>query len=171
MFLEKKYLILIAMFTAVGTFAQQPPAQRQFKPQILPWPDTTVTYASAADVADLIATAKKERKDDAPLVVGRVLQLAPYTVVLEYREKTTKLADAGIHPKEDELVYVLDGSGTLVTGGKVAADHMSIEGGESKKLGKGDVLIIPAGTAHWINHVDQAMELIIIHLPQPASAQ
>jgi len=49
--------------------------------------------------------------------------------------------------------------------------NMSIEGGESKKLGKGDVLIIPAGTAHWINHVDQAMELIIIHLPQPASAQ
>ena len=171
MHLERKCLILVAMFTAAGAFAQQQPAQRPFKPQILPWPDTTVTYASAADVANLIATAKKERKDDAPLVVGRVLQLAPYTVVLEYRETTTKLADAGIHPKDDELVYVLDGSGTLVTGGKVAADHMSIEGGESKQLGKGDFVLIPAGTPHWINHVDQTMELIIVHMPQPATAQ
>jgi mannose-6-phosphate isomerase-like protein (cupin superfamily) len=59
-------------------------------------------------------------------------------------------------------VHVLDGTATLVTGGKatavknVAADEFrgeSIEGGDTRELKKGDVIIIPAGVPHWFKDV------------------
>lgn len=159
--------IFAAPFMVVTVFAQQ----SGWKPQVLEQPDKTVTYASAADIAALIARAKKERKDNAPLVVAKVLQLAPYDTYLEYRADSKPLANVGLHPKEAELIYVLEGSGTLVTGGTAAADNMSIHGGESQKIGKGDFIFIPEGTPHWISRIDQTIVLMSIHVPRPVSAQ
>jgi mannose-6-phosphate isomerase-like protein (cupin superfamily) len=167
MFLSRMCGILAATFMVVTVFAQQTAG----KPQFLQQPDKTVTYASAADVAALIARAKKERKNDAPLVVGKVLQLAPYGTFLEYRANSKPLANVGLHPKDAELVYVLQGSGTLVTGGTTAADDMSIDGGQSQKIGKGDFIFIPEGTPHWISHIDRTLVLMSIHVPRPVPAQ
>ena len=81
------------------------------------------------------------------------------------------LANVGLHPKDAELVYVLRGSGTMVTGGTTAADEMSINGGESQKIGKGDFIFIPEGTPHWISHIDRTLVLMSIHVPRPVPAQ
>lgn len=148
-------------------FAQQSAG----KPQFLEQPDKTVTYFSAADVAALVARAKRERKDNAPLVVAKVLQLAPYETFLEYRANSKPLANVGLHPKEAELIYVLDGSGTMVTGGTIAPDDMSIDGGHSQKIGKGDFIFIPENTPHWISHIDQTLVLMSMHVPRPLPAQ
>lgn len=69
---------------------------------------------------------------------------------------------AEIHHEDTDIVYVLDGTATLVTGGTavdtktIAPGEIrgaSIQGGETRKLGKGDVVIIPAGTPHWFQQV------------------
>jgi mannose-6-phosphate isomerase-like protein (cupin superfamily) len=167
MFLKSICGFTAAAFMAITVFAQQPAG----KPQFLEQPDKTVTYASAADVEALIARAKKERKNGAALVVAKVLQLAPYGTFLEYRADSKPLANVGLHPKEAELVYVLRGSGTMVTGGITAADEMSIDGGQSQKIGKGDFIFIPEDTPHWISHIDRTLVLMSIHVPRPVPAQ
>ena len=69
---------------------------------------------------------------------------------------------AEVHAKDTDLIYVLEGSATFVTGGTVIAgattapDEIrgsSINGGETRVLAKGDVIIIPAGTPHWFKDV------------------
>ena len=67
-----------------------------------------------------------------------------------------------IHTKDADIVYVLDGTATLVTGGTpvnskpIAADEFRgerIDGGDARLLSKGDVIIIPAGVPHWFKEV------------------
>ena len=166
MFAKKTYGVLAFTLLAGAAFAQ--PAS--VKPQMLPQPDKNVTYASAADVAALIARAQKEKKGNSPLVVSKILQYGKSGVYLEYRENVKPLADVGLHPTDDEIVYIVQGSGTLVTGGTMAADHMSIAGGESRKFAKGDFFFIPAGTPHWISKVDSTIAQVSIHIPKPAAA-
>ena len=69
---------------------------------------------------------------------------------------------AEIHTKDADIVYVLDGTASLVTGGTpvhakpTAPDELRgerIEGGETRQLAKGDVIIIPAGVPHWFKEV------------------
>jgi glc operon protein GlcG len=69
---------------------------------------------------------------------------------------------AEIHTKDADIVYVLDGTATLVTGGAAveakttAPDELrgkSITGGETRQLKKGDVIIVPAGVPHWFKEV------------------
>ncbi len=69
---------------------------------------------------------------------------------------------AEVHDKDTDIIYVLDGTATVVTGGTVvdgkttAADELrgaAIKDGESRKLAKGDVMIVPAGTPHWFQEV------------------
>ena len=172
MSLNKMCTFSAAMFLAVAACAQQPAATGKTKggyPLVQQY-DKTVTYASTADVAALIDKAEKESKNGSPIVVGEFLKLAPYTVNLEYRVKD-RHGDVGLHPKSAELIYILQGSGTIITGGTVAANRMSIDGGESQKIAKGDFLLIPEGVPHWINRVDQTIELMSIFVPRPIPAQ
>lgn len=155
--------LVAATFMAVTALAQQSAG----KPQFLAQPDKTVTYFSAADVTALIARAKKERKSGSALVVAKVLQLPPYETDLEYRANGKSLANVGLHPKEAELIYVVRGSGTMITGGTIAADNMSISGGHSQKIGQGDFIFIPEDTPHWISHIDQTLVLMSLHVPRP----
>lgn len=69
---------------------------------------------------------------------------------------------AEVHVRDTDIIYVLQGSATFVTGGAVAETAsvvpdeirgQSIEGGETRQLGKGDVIIVPAGTPHWFKEV------------------
>ena len=178
MYLHKKHGFLAASFLAVAAIAQQPAAKPAApnNPNAnlvhqLEQPNKTVTYTSAADVAALIARAKTESKDDSQMVVGNILKLAPYSVLLEYRPAGRVKFPAGTHPKDAELFYVIDGSGTLVTGGTLAADYMSIDGGNAQKIGKGDFILIPEGTPHWFTQVDKTLELMSVHVPRPVPVQ
>jgi glc operon protein GlcG len=69
---------------------------------------------------------------------------------------------AEVHAKDADIIYVLDGTAALVTGGTVvepkttAPDEIrgrEIQGGDTRQLTKGDVLIVPAGTPHWFQKV------------------
>lgn len=151
----------------IGALAQQPardPAQAM------------KTFASAADVAALAAKAKSERKEGQPLVAERILQLAPYNANLEYR---AAVGPAALHEKEAEMFYVIDGSATMVTGGKLVkeartnAENLTgtgIEGGTSRHVAKGDFIVVPENTPHWFSAIDGTITLMSLHIPRPVPA-
>ncbi len=67
-----------------------------------------------------------------------------------------------IHAKDADIVYVLEGTATFVTGGTVTGGENAgpgetrggeLHGGESRTITKGDVIIVPAGTPHWFKAV------------------
>jgi len=129
---------------------------------------------SAADVTAMIAKAKADRKEGQALLAQSMIQLAPYNVSLESRNA---VANAAVHDREAELFYVVDGSATLVTGGKLKdekrtnAENLSgsgIEGGESRHVAKGDFVMVPEGTPHWFSAIDGTIVLMSLHLPRGA---
>src|SRR5215471_5329109 len=105
-----------------------------------PGPATPKPYSSAADITAMIAKAKSERKENQPIVTQRILQLAPYNANMEYR---ASVGPAAIHETEAEMFYVIDGSATLMTGGKrtnekrTNAENLTgdgIEGGKTQSI-------------------------------------
>lgn len=99
---------------------------------------------------------------DAAFQKGAVLvdgQGRNYMIHASRREKP---GQAEVHTNDADLIYVLSGEATFVTGGKMvggkntAADEIrgdAIEGGETRTIAKGDVLVVPAGTPHWFKAV------------------
>ena len=80
-----------------------------------------------------------------------------------------------VHEKEAELFYVIDGSGTMVTGGKLVEEKRtneanltgsSIQGGVTKKISKGDWIMVPEGVPHQIPNVDGPLTVMTLHLPR-----
>jgi mannose-6-phosphate isomerase-like protein (cupin superfamily) len=154
---------LVLTIVAAAAYAQQPAPP-------------TKTFSSAADVAALLAKAKSEHKDGQPTVIENILRLAPYSANLEYR---TSVGPAAVHEREAEMFYVLDGSATLVTGGKLAnekrtnAENLTgtgIDGGNSQTVAKGDVVIVPENTPHWFNAINGSIVLMSLHVPRSAGA-
>jgi quercetin dioxygenase-like cupin family protein len=74
--------------------------------------------------------------------------------------RRTKAQGGGAHPGWTEIHHVLSGSGTFVTGGTVVrgatanGEGNTIQGGVSRPVAAGDVVLIPAGMPHWYKSVD-----------------
>lgn len=131
------------------------------------------TFTSSAEVQQLIAKAKADRKGNAPTTSEPILSLAPYHANLEYRPIP---GPAAVHDTEDEVMVVIEGGGTITLGGQMVNPTHSnptnesadkISGGNDQKLAKGDFLIVPHGTPHQITAVDgPALVLMTLHVPQ-----
>lgn len=70
---------------------------------------------------------------------------------------------AEVHRDEADVVYIQEGAATLVTGGAVVDPKETatgeirgtrIEGGQTRTLAKGDVIIVPRGVPHWFKEVN-----------------
>jgi len=135
-------------------------------------------FTSAGDLTAMIAKAKSDRKPDQANFAQPILQLAPYNANLEYRVAGIN-ANASVHEREAEMFFVVEGSGTLVTGGtlkderRTNADNLSgstIDGGARRQVAKGDFIMVPEGTPHWFGEIDGALVLMSVHLPHAAAA-
>jgi mannose-6-phosphate isomerase-like protein (cupin superfamily) len=154
-------LTLIATAMASGASAQQaaPPPK---------------TFMSSKEIMGLIDKAKADRKGEAPLVAEPILSLAPYRAQLEYRPG---ISPAAVHEKDAELMVVLEGTGNIVTGGKLVDEKRtnannlsgsSIADGNSQAVVKGDMLIVPANTPHQVIPTGGApVVLMTMHVPHP----
>jgi glc operon protein GlcG len=78
---------------------------------------------------------------------------------------------AEVHVRDADIIYVLDGSATLVTGGSVVdgktvePDEIrgtSIQGGQSERIAKGDVVIVPRGVPHWFQEVPGPLTYYVV---------
>ena len=84
---------------------------------------------------------------------------------------------AEVHARDIDIFYVLEGSATLVTGGRpvdaktTAPDEVrapSIEGGTSRAVAKGDVMIIHNGVPHWFKEVRGPFLYYTVKVPTAA---
>lgn len=82
-----------------------------------------------------------------------------YMVHASRREKPGMVE---VHTWDTDVIYVLDGTATFVTGGTMVGGKeiapgeirgTDIQGGETRQLKKGDVITIPNGTPHWFKEV------------------
>jgi glc operon protein GlcG len=82
---------------------------------------------------------------------------------------------AEIHTRDTDIAYVLRGSATLVTGGTAVAVKeigpeelrgTGIQGGETRQLNVGDVVVIPNGVPHWFKEVKAPFLYYVVKVRQ-----
>ena len=82
-----------------------------------------------------------------------------YMVHTSRREKP---GQAEVHTLDTDIIYVLEGNATFVTGGTAIESKETapnefrgsrIEGGDVRQLKKGDVIVVPNNTPHWFKDV------------------
>lgn len=91
-----------------------------------------------------------------------------YMVHASHRDKAGVVE---IHEFDTDIVYVLKGSAQVITGGtpvgmKMIAPHEfrapSVDGGETRRLVPGDVVIIPNGVPHWFKEVEAPFDYYVV---------
>jgi len=124
-----------------------------------------VTYLPAAEVAAAFARGM-------PLV-----ERDGYKVHASRREGAGK---AEMHTVDIDIIYVLEGTSTIITGGEVVDPRTvapeeirgaSISGGTVRHLGKGDLLIVPNGVPHWFKEVTGPFLYYVVKVRQAEGGQ
>ena len=81
-----------------------------------------------------------------------------------------------VHNKETDVLYVMDGDATFVTGGTMVGGKETrpdqllgtdIQGGETHHLTKGDVIVVQAGTPHWFKQVPKSVNYFVVKVLKP----
>jgi mannose-6-phosphate isomerase-like protein (cupin superfamily) len=131
---------------------------------------TGATIVTAAQVAQIRQSAAQAPSAAA---VSRPIIAAPDALNLEYR---TGKAPAAVHTSQAELIVVLDGAGTITTGGTLVdavpatngnISGKDITGGTPQHLAKGDMLFVPQGTAHMmVPDAAGPFVLATLHVPR-----
>jgi uncharacterized protein GlcG (DUF336 family) len=104
---------------------------------------------------------------------------APLLETGAYKIHASRRAVAGmaeVHARDTDIIYVLDGTATFVTGGSLvdgkgtAPDEIrgkAIAGGETKLLVKGDVAVVPNGLPHWFKDVKGPFLYYVVKVTAP----
>src|SRR5436190_21277194 len=144
-----RYVIAALVFTA----GSLPAAAQTQAPPPAPAPGSPAIFKSAMDLA---AVLNKATANAGGMSSSNVTTTDQYRVSLVKRDKS---AGALAHPGNTELLYIVEGEGTMVTGGKLIAaangKPATIAEGVSQHFVKGDVFIVPAGSPHWFSAVDK----------------
>src|SRR5215470_8693515 len=136
------------------------------------WAQRGQAPAAPAITASEVAAMITKSPSDKNALGMRMLQLGTYNVNMEHRVMGQA---AAVHEKEAELFYVIEGAGTIVTGGKLVEEKRtneanlsgtSIQGRISKKITKGDWIMVPEGVPHQIPNVDGALTVMSFQLPR-----
>lgn len=153
---------LVVVMWAGSASAQTPAAT---PPPPAPAPGSPALYKSAADLA---AVLKKAAINAGGTSSSSVTTNDQYRVSLVHRDKA---AGALTHPGNTELFYIVEGSGSVVTGGTIVpaanGKPASIANGVTQRVGVGDVVIVPAGAAHWFSVVDMPITYLEVRWVAP----
>jgi mannose-6-phosphate isomerase-like protein (cupin superfamily) len=152
---------------AAGRGARGGGAQAAQATPAAPGPGSPAIYKSAAEFLAAIK-ASEGRGGDSGMVSSNFSNTDQWRINLVKRDRgATPLTHAG----NTELHYIVEGSATLVTGGKIirpagggAAD---VEGGVTRKVGKGDVVLVPADTVHWYKDVEGSITYLEVRFVVP----
>ena len=151
-------LSLIALLVTLTADAPQAPV-----------PATVITKGEhEAVLKDQIAKAVVDQPIKASDVRG-----GKASVAMLHRVKPE--ASALIHDHVTETYYILSGSGTIVTGGSLGdakpydltrvnagmSQQGTRQGGESRRVGPGDIIIVPAGTPHSFSQLDGPISYLV----------
>jgi mannose-6-phosphate isomerase-like protein (cupin superfamily) len=120
--------------------------------------------------SDELLAALQKAVDRGGMTTGAVSNTDQHRINLVKRVKPgAALAHAG----NSELHYITEGAGTLVTGGTIVrpADGTSatIQNGDTRRVVKGDVILIPADTPHWYKDVEGSITYLEVRFVVPAA--
>ncbi|OMJ33058.1 cupin [Sphingomonas sp. Sph1(2015)] len=127
--------------------------------------------ASASDVRTQIAAMLADMKPGQGFAWRPLLRDGARVAAIEIWKKPGRPA---VHPAEAEYAIVLEGAGTLISGGTLVApatrradliEGERIEGGTTRPLRPGDVLLLPAGVPHWFGITGDRLVLLGTKLP------
>ncbi|MFN7976684.1 MAG: hypothetical protein U0P30_01020 [Vicinamibacterales bacterium] len=135
-------------------------------------PPVPAVHITPAEIARILETGIASSTVDQP-IKGVDVHGGRALVAMLHRDK----AEAGglIHERVTETYYILHGSGTIVTGGTLGSPtptdltrlgagpslQGTRQGGESRRVGPGDVIIIPAGTPHGFAELDAPISYLV----------
>ena len=154
--LSRSLLVLLVASTA---WAQTPPVP--------------AVHITPAEIASFLETAIAKSAIDQP-ISGVDVRGGRTTVAMLHRDKAE--AGALIHERATETYYILHGSGMMVTGGALGGTPKPTDltrlgagpslmgerqGGTSRQVGPGDVIIIPAGTPHSFSVLDSPISYLV----------
>ena len=145
-----------------GTGGAAPAGQRgaggRGQPPAAPGPGSPATFKSNEELMTTLKAAIARATNGAQASAG-VATSDQYSINVVHRSRgATPLTHAG----NTELHYIIEGSATVVTGGKIVrpaagtTGTTDVEGGVSRRVVKGDVILVPADTVHWYKDVDAA---------------
>jgi quercetin dioxygenase-like cupin family protein len=149
--------------------------------QTIPPPAVDVTAAAATAFIDKLP---KDRISDLPI---RVADVGGYKVGVYgvFRPKSLPGGSIRHETSVAEIYYMLEGTGTLVTGGRIPDEKSTgvspntkrpnfggttIDGGVTRKVTPGDVIIIPGNVPHWWSALDTDIRYLIFR-PDPEGLQ
>lgn len=160
---------LVLCVSAVPVMAQAParaaaPAEQ---PAPAPAPGSAGIFKANTDLQSVLKAAMAKTNDMATSPIALTDQ---YRVNIVHRPKAN---GAIAHPGNTELHYIIAGTGTVVTGGTIVrkpgapASDATIEGGETHNVTPGDVVIVPAGSAHMYSKVNGEITYLEVRFVAP----
>jgi mannose-6-phosphate isomerase-like protein (cupin superfamily) len=149
-------MIGLATLLMPAVYAADPPPKA-------PAPGSAATYLGAEQLATVMKGSIAGGADPA---LSQIANTDQYFINKVHR---TKAATVNVHVGWTEVHIILEGSGTLLTGGtvKTTGATKSIEGGTSRKVAKGDVIIVPADTPHQYTAIDGSLDAIEVRFIAP----
>jgi hypothetical protein len=147
-------------------------------------PTPAAVDISAAAVKAFIDKLPADRISDLPI---RVADVGGYKVGVYgvFRPKAVPGEAIRHDTSVTEIYYMLEGTATLVTGGTITDEKSSgpspntkrtnyrgsrIEGGVTRKIVPGDIVIIPGNLPHWWSTLDTDIRYLIFR-PDPEGLQ
>jgi mannose-6-phosphate isomerase-like protein (cupin superfamily) len=119
--------------------------------------------------SEIWATLKETAKTAPDMHTAPVKNTDHYRINVVQR---TKPQGAIAHPGFVEVHHIIEGTGTLVTGGTIvrpagaSAGSATIDGGVSRRVVKGDVVLIPAGAPHWYKDLEGTLTYLEVRFEQ-----
>jgi mannose-6-phosphate isomerase-like protein (cupin superfamily) len=153
-------LLIVSVVTQQRTAPPPPPA---------PAPGSPATFKSAEALAAALKIAKAT---EGGMTTSNVSTTDQYSINIVHRAKPAGPAQ---HAGNTELHYIIEGSGTVITGGTLVrgatAGSATITNGVTQRVSKGDVLIVPANSPHWYSQIDSEITYLEVRWLAPASAK
>lgn len=142
-------------------------------------PAAPAIHIGGVDIDKIIADLKKRSETliDQPL---RVIDAGGYNVGIAVLRRTKPEAQSVLHDRITEVYHVLEGAGTLTTGGTlvdakpIPAEGLKIvgpggvgtgiRGGQSRRVTTGDIVIIPTGTPHMFAALEGTIVYVLVRV-------
>jgi uncharacterized protein GlcG (DUF336 family)/mannose-6-phosphate isomerase-like protein (cupin superfamily) len=117
---------------------------------------SSITYLRGAEVAEAFVKGR-------PLI-----EVANYKVHASHRDGAGM---AEVHLRDTDIIHVLHGNATLVTGGTVVEGQSiepdeirgaGLQGGDVRHLAEGDVVVVPSGVPHWFQQASAPFDYYVV---------
>lgn len=144
-------------------------------------PPSTATDITRAEFMTVLKSMNPDGVADQQI---KVVDIGKYNVAVGILHRSGKAKQNAIsHSQVTEIYYVLDGAGTFVTGGSMtnpsaapadgstvkvlvgpSTNGSGIQNGQSRRIGPGDVIMVPPGVAHWFSAIEKDLDYLVFRV-------